>query len=83
MKTLFSVAFASILLSGVANAQLSDPNLNCEQYMKMAAEMGPTPKTGDATMDKMTADIDTKMAAFCKGNPKANAAEALAKIMLQ
>jgi hypothetical protein len=83
MKTLFSVAFASILLSGVANAQLSDPNLNCEQYMKMAAEMGPTPKTGDATMDKMAADIDTKMAAFCKGNPKANAAEALAKIMLQ
>ena len=82
MKKLFSAAFATFLIVGTANAQLSDPNMNCEGYLKLVASMGPTPKTGDAAMDKMAADADAKLNAFCKANPKANAMEAAQKILM-
>jgi hypothetical protein len=82
MKNLFSIVIVSFIVATAAHAQVTDPNLNCEQYMKMSADMGPTPKTGDAAMDKMAADIDAKMAAYCKANPKAKAMEAAEKIMM-
>ncbi|WP_029002447.1 hypothetical protein [Azorhizobium doebereinerae] len=62
-------------------AQVSDPNMSCADYLKLAAAAGPTPKTGDAATDKMAADMDTKMKAYCTANPKAKAMEAAEKAM--
>ncbi len=81
MRTLCLLGAAALLIAGAANAQVTDPNMDCEAYLKLAAAVGPTPKTGDATMDKMAAEIDAKMNAYCKANPKAKAMEAAAKAM--
>ncbi len=72
---------AAFLLAAPANAQITDPEMDCAAYMKMAAAAGPTPKTGDAAMDKMAAEVDAKMDAYCKANPKAKAMEAAAKAL--
>ncbi len=81
MKIFFSTIIATAALVGAAQAQVSDPMMTCEQYLELSAKAGPTPKTGDATMDKMAADIEAKMAAYCKANPKAKAIEAAEKAM--
>ena len=81
MRTIFFVSATAFLLAGAAQAQVTDPNMTCEAYLKMAAAAGPTPKTGDATMDRMAAELDAKMNTYCKANPKANAMEAAAKAM--
>jgi hypothetical protein len=82
MKNLFIIALATFVFAGAAQAQLSDPNMNCEGYLKLVASIGPTPKTGDAAIDKMAADADAKLNAYCKANPKANAMEAAQKILM-
>jgi len=61
------------------NAQ--DPNMSCADYLKLEASMGPTPSTGDAATDKMAADLDAKMKAYCTANPKATVADATMKVM--
>ena len=81
MRALCLLGATALLIAGAAHAQVTDPNMDCEAYLKFAAAAGPTPKTGDATMDKMAADIDAKMNAYCKANPKANAMEAAAKAL--
>ncbi|GGF59449.1 hypothetical protein GCM10007301_19010 [Azorhizobium oxalatiphilum] len=63
-------------------AQVSNPDMSCADYLKLAAQAGPTPKTGDAATDKMAADMDTKMKAYCTANPKAKAMEAAEKAMM-
>jgi hypothetical protein len=83
MKSVSGLALAAALFALPVQAQVEDPNMTCEGYMKVVADMGATPKTGDAALDKMTADIDAKIAAYCKANPKAKAMEAVAKIMTQ
>lgn len=64
-----------------ALAQVSDPAMSCADYLKLAASAGPAPKTGDAATDKMAADMDAKMKAYCVANPKAKAMEAAEKAM--
>ena len=64
-----------------ALAQVGDPSMSCADYLKLAASAGPTPKTGDAATDKMAADMDAKMKAYCVANPKAKAMEAAEKAM--
>ena len=81
MRSFFFAGAAALLLAGSANAQVTDPNMDCEAYLKLAATVGPTPKTGDAAMDKMAAEVDAKMNAYCKANPKAKAMEAAAKAL--
>lgn len=65
-----------------ASAQMTDPDMNCADYLKLVASMGPTPKTGDAAADKMAADIDAKMKVYCTANPKAKVMEAAEKAMM-
>lgn len=68
-------------MAGSAMAQMTDPSMTCADYLKQAATAGPTPKTGDAAMDKMAADLDKKMKAYCTANPTAKAMDAAAKAM--
>ncbi|MDB5643044.1 MAG: hypothetical protein JWN07_2361 [Hyphomicrobiales bacterium] len=82
MKKLFSIAFAAAMIAGAAQAQLTDTNMTCAQYLEFVAKMGATPKTGDAAMDKMAADIDAKVATACKASPKAKAMEVIEKTMM-
>lgn len=77
MRMIFAVA-AALLCSQAASAQTQDPDMSCADYLKVAV---PTPTTGDAAMDKMAADIDGKVNAYCKANPKAKAMEAAMKAM--
>ena len=81
MRTLLFVSATFLLLAGSTHAQVTDPNMDCEAYLKLAATVGPTPTTGDAAMDKMAAEVDAKMNAYCKANPKAKAMEAAAKAL--
>ena len=73
---------ASVILGtamvGSAMAQMTDPSMTCADYMKHAAAAGPTPKTGDAAMDKMAADMEKKMKDYCTANPTAKAMDAAA-----
>ncbi len=81
MRAIYLLSAAALFVAGAANAQVTDPNMTCEAYLKVAAAAGPTPKTGDAALDKMSAEVDAKMNAYCKANPKANAMEAAAKVL--
>ena len=81
MRSFFFFSATALFLAGSAHAQVTDPNMDCEAYLKLAASVGPTPKSGDAAMDKMAADVDAKMNAYCKANPKAKAMEAAAKAL--
>lgn len=82
MKKLSCLVLASCILASTAHAQITDPSMNCEQYLKIAASVGPGPKSGDAALDKMAAEADAKLNAYCKANPKANAMEAAQKILM-
>ncbi len=78
---IISCVAAIALLSGSAFAQapnVGDANTTCEEYLKMNV---PQVKTGDAALDKMTAEIDGKINAFCKANPKAKLMEAAEKAL--
>ena len=82
MRKLFVAAVFAALAATPALAQ-SDPNMTCADYLKLAAKTGPTPKTGDADADKMAADMDKKMADYCKANPTVKASDAMEKVMMQ
>lgn len=68
--------------SASASAQVTDPNMSCADYLKLAASVGPSPKTGNAEADKMAADIETKMKAYCTANPAAKAMDAAQKVLM-
>lgn len=80
-RPLFAALLAAGLLVSAANAQVSDPEMTCADYLKAAAASGGTPKTGDAAMDKMAAEVDAKMKVYCTANPKAKAMDAAMKAM--
>eukprot|EP01037_Dinobryon_pediforme_P011915 gene11915-12007_t len=83
MTVLFFNPFASqVCSSNKASAQSMDANMTCADYLKLDAQMGATPKTGDAAADAMAADLDSKMKAYCKANPTAKATEAAEKAMM-
>ena len=52
--------------------------MTCGTYLKAET---PTPKTGDAGMDKMAADLDKKVHDYCVAHPDAKAMEAAMKAM--
>jgi len=75
---------AATLLAGLslsATAQITAPEMTCAGYLKQVAETGPTPKTGDPSMDKMAADLDKKMADYCKAHPTEKAMDAAMKAL--
>ncbi|MGU3497008.1 hypothetical protein ACLBXM_23445 [Xanthobacteraceae bacterium A53D] len=82
MRAVSVLALTFTLVAGSSFAQVSDPNMSCADYLKLAASAGPTPKTGDAATDKMAADLDAKMKSYCTANPKAKAMEAAEKAMM-
>jgi len=77
---LFAV-LAMTLVSFPASAQVTDPEMTCADYLKAVATSGGTPKTGDAAMDKMAAEVDAKMKTYCTANPKVKAMDAAMKAM--
>ena len=48
---------------------------------KSAEASGETPKSGDAAADKMAAEAEARMKAYCQANPKAKAMDAAMKAM--
>lgn len=80
-RTFLAVAATCALFATGASAQATDPNATCADYLKTVASTGGTPKTGDAAMDKMAADVDAKMKVYCTANPKAKAMDAAMKVM--
>jgi Skp family chaperone for outer membrane proteins len=81
MRKMILVSALIALCVAPASAQTADPNSTCADYTKLVASMGPTPKTGDAATDKMAADLDKKMADYCKANPTAKLSDAMEKAM--
>lgn len=84
MPTRSRILLAAIALTFVSfstSAQVTDPEMTCGDYLKVVATSGGTPKTGDAAMDKMAADVDAKMKVYCTANPKVKAMEAAMKVM--
>jgi hypothetical protein len=77
----FGAAFACVLLASSASAQVTDPEMTCADYLKTAASTGGTPKTGDAAMDKMAADVDARIKASCAANPKMKEMDAEMTVM--
>lgn len=71
----------SALFAGPALSQATDPAQSCADYLKVVATTGGTPKSGDAAVDKMAADIDAKMKTYCTANPNVKAMDAAMKIM--
>ena len=80
MHKLLTAAFLCLATTS-AMAQVPDPEMSCADYLKLAASSGPTPKTGDAATDKMAADMDAKMKAYCTANPTVKAMDAAMKVM--
>lgn len=80
MRILLAAALFCCATSG-AIAQVTDPEATCADYLKTVAASGGTPKTGDASMDKMAAEIDGKMKVYCTANPKVKAMDAAMKVM--
>jgi len=80
MRALLMAALVCLGASS-AMAQVQDPEMNCADYLKLAASSGPTPKTGDAATDKMAAEMDAKMKAYCTANPTVKAMDAAMKVM--
>ncbi len=82
MRPIYSMFLVLALGASAASAQMTDPNMSCADYLTLAASAGPMPKTGNAEADKMAADIDTKMKAYCTAHPTAKAVEAAEKAMM-
>ena len=74
------IVAAALLASfvGTAVAQVTDAEMTCANYLK--AEVA-TPKSGDAAMDKMAADVDKKVHDYCVAHPTAKAMEAAMKAL--
>ena len=75
---------AALVLLGhslAATAQVTDPEMTCVSYLKQVAATGATPKSGDAAADKMAADMDKKMADYCKAHPNEKAMDAAMKAL--
>jgi hypothetical protein len=68
-------------LATVTNAQVTDPEMTCAGYLKQVAASGGTPKSGDASADKMAAEIDKKMADYCTAHPTEKAVDAAMKAL--
>jgi hypothetical protein len=81
MRPTYGLALLAVLFAGTASAEVTDPSMSCADYLTATASAGPTPKSGDAAADKMMAEMDAKLNAYCKANPKANAGEAAMKMM--
>jgi len=79
--TLGLVAVGLSTQASAQSGQMTDPNTTCADYLKIEAQAGPTPKTGDAATDKMAAELDKKMSDYCKANPTAKASDAMMKVM--
>jgi hypothetical protein len=77
----FVLAALLVTLGATSATAQSDPNSTCADYLKLVAQMGATPKSGDAAADKMAADIDKKMSDYCKANPTAKVSDAMEKAM--
>ena len=75
------VSIVSLFTGPIATAQVSDPSMTCAAYLELAAKVGPTPKTGDATVDAAAAEIDKKMNEYCKSHPTEKAMDAAMKVM--
>lgn len=80
-RPLLAALAACTLFVSAASAQVTDPEATCADYLKTVAASGGTPKTGDAAMDKMAAEVDAKMKTFCTENPKTKAMDAAMKVM--
>ena len=75
------ITAAALLLAAFAVpaiAQVTDPDMTCGAYLKAET---PTPKSGDASMDKMAADLDKKVHDYCVAHPDAKAMDAAMKAM--
>ena len=81
VKKLIILFVAIVSFSTVSTAQVSDPNMTCSAYLELAAKIGPTPKTGDSTVDAAAAEIDKKMSDYCKSHPTEKAMDAAIKVM--
>lgn len=81
MKTL--ILAAALLLPTLAHAQAPDPSMTCAAYIKQMDTAGPTPKTGDAEMDKMAAAMEKKVRTTCTTTPTMMAADAVMKAMTE
>lgn len=81
VRCVAAAAFAMMLASHSASAQVADPEMTCADYLKTVAASGGTPKTGDAAMDKMAGEVDAKMKTYCTANPKVKAMDAAMKVM--
>ena len=79
MKLALAAAFA-VALASPAFAQVTDPDMTCATYLK-ALDSTPTPKTGDADMDKQVAALEKKVRATCTADPKMKAMHAVMKAM--
>ena len=76
-KTIIAaVLFASLAVP--AFAEITDPDMTCASYLKAET---PTPKSGDAAMDKMAADMDKKVHEYCVAHPDVKAMDAAMKAM--
>ncbi len=80
LKLALAAAFAATL-AAPAMAQVTDPDMSCASYIKQMDAAGPTPKSGDAAMDKMAADMEKKVRATCAATPNMKAMEAVMKAM--
>jgi hypothetical protein len=81
MRTAYMTVALMTLLATPVLAQVSDPDMTCAAYLKMADALGPTPKTGDDATDKMSASLDKKINDACKAAPTAKAMDVMQKAL--
>lgn len=79
MKKISTLLATLTLLATPAVAQVADPNMSCADWLKLVAQAGPAPSTGNPAADKMAADMTAKMKAYCTANPTAKATDAAMK----
>lgn len=84
MKIVYIVAAAiTCCLATSAMAQVNDPALTCDTYVKQAAKADPAEKTGNAKMDAESVDMERKLVAYCSANPKASVISAAKQVMIK
>lgn len=81
MRSMMFGLLAATVLATADHAQTMDPEMTCADYMKSAEASGETPRSGDAAADKMAAEAEARMKAYCQANPKAKAMDAAMKAM--
>lgn len=75
------VALCTTMFSA-AQAQVTDHEMTCADYLKTVDTAGRAPKTGDAARVNMAAEVDFKMKTYCNANPKTKAMGASMKVMI-